>query len=872
MGTFGRTNVKTSVFWLMTAAVSFGSAHLVCAGNTRTSLLAPARREFQRGEELLTIARDGTAAMVIVTPAEAPAPVRFAAEELKAYLDRMTGAEFRIVPTPPPDGKAFVLGDCPAVRQVGVDVNSIARDGYAIRTVGPTVYIAGRDDGTAASEILTTLRGDELTKVLPKTELYPALSVSSWDFDRGTLYGVYRLLEELGVRWFFPGTRGEVVPMVRDLTLRAFSLLEEPHYILRHVGSDRWVLSRVARSKFPHVNPAEYRELGWTGRVNRLWLLRMRGSSPWFAFNHRPPRLRWEERFGAEHPEYFALLPDGSRDFKRLQGGSRRTGHLCYTSREMYGETLNDVSAYFTGQTAGSRGIPEQFHTSDNRGWGIAASYGDSVSMLPHDSFRACQCPACRPLQHPEADRWVRDSGLVWPFVSRLADEVLGRFPEKLVFCLAYSSYTAVPDGMARLPDNVMVGLCPHIGPRKHNKTYNLTTLEARQRVVQLAERWHGVNSLPLLGWFHHLYGYATKRCGVPMLIPHTLAALSRDLTATTRLMHVEFDPDFIILEHINRYVLQRVLFNPDEDVDALLDDYCERFYGPASGVIRPLLTDLESRCVALTESDAGQLATWETHFPEPVIRGYRQAADKAVKLTEGTAHADAAEVFSRYFVGAMERGFALYVRTFRDVANSPAARVTARRAAGAIVVDGALSEPGWQPLATGSFLSNVSGKPTEPRTELRLLYDAETLYVAFVGHDPKAPTLPTVEGACDYVEIFLDPDRDRSSYYWLMVDLAARVTAIRFPGGSAAPDTTWQSGVKAAAAKHADRWVLEVALPRRAMQNGQTVPANGRWGANFCRTQQYPPTETDRFSGTSPLLRGKFHQPDLFGYLVFGE
>jgi hypothetical protein len=32
------------------------------------------------------------------------------------------------------------------------------------------------------------------------------------------------------------------------------------------------------------------------------------------------------------------------------------------------------------------------------------------------------------------------------------------------------------------------------------------------------------------------------------------------------------------------------------------------------------------------------------------------------------------------------------------------------------------------------------------------------------------------------------------------------------------------------------------------------------------------PPREADRYSSWSPLLRGKFHQPDLFGHLVFGN
>jgi len=40
-----------------------------------------------------------------------------------------------------------------------------------------------------------------------------------WYFERGTLNGTYRFLEELGVRWFFQGPKGTVVPERKKLTV-----------------------------------------------------------------------------------------------------------------------------------------------------------------------------------------------------------------------------------------------------------------------------------------------------------------------------------------------------------------------------------------------------------------------------------------------------------------------------------------------------------------------------------------------------------------------------------------------------------------------------------------------------------------------------
>jgi hypothetical protein len=49
----------------------------------------------------------------------------------------------------------------------------------------------------------------------------------------GVLYGAYRLLEELGVRWYAPGALGEVVRPSRSLRLPDHEILEAPQYVTR---------------------------------------------------------------------------------------------------------------------------------------------------------------------------------------------------------------------------------------------------------------------------------------------------------------------------------------------------------------------------------------------------------------------------------------------------------------------------------------------------------------------------------------------------------------------------------------------------------------------------------------------------------------
>jgi uncharacterized protein DUF4838/glycosyl hydrolase family 67 len=396
--------------------------------------------ELTKGSHTVQLAK-----AVIVVPDGAPAPVRFAGQELKEHLDLMIGTSFRVVTSIPAHGAAIVLGDCAGARQAGINVKTIARDGYAIRTQGQTIFIAGTDDATAKSEILFKAKtpfGRKASRYAMEKEL----GAATWDFQRGTLYGVYRFLEELGVRWFLPGEKGRVVPRKKDLAIQAFSLREEPVYILRKTGRITWQWYMLKSARIRRVvNVKEFEDLDWDGRGLRLWFLRMRHSSEWFAFNHRPTRLLLEQRYSKAHPEYFAVRPNGQRDLKPQSG---RTGHLCYTHPGVLEITQSDINDYFAGKTGKEMGFTPHLIALNphNRGWPANAIYGRTVSLLPHDSFRGCECPNCLAVTHKDKPRPAWHSELVWQFVVKAAKWLASAHPDKLIVCLAYASYSEKPE------------------------------------------------------------------------------------------------------------------------------------------------------------------------------------------------------------------------------------------------------------------------------------------------------------------------------------------------------------------------------------------------------------------------------------------
>ena len=809
------------------------------------------------------LAAAGKARFDIVVPAQAPPALRFAGEELKRYLDRITGAAFRIVEKPGAV-PAIVLGDGPQLRQAGVEVVNLARDGFAVRVHPELVLIAGHDEPGTKGQILFQTHG--------KSSRDRALTNdAAWDFERGTLNGVYQFLERCGCRWFLPGPKGEVVPETPALGVACYELTAEPAFALRVFGQTHWRRAAQRHVPIQDLLSKEIAQLKMNALANRWWLVRNRASSEWFAFNHRPPRTRWEDRFGASNPEFFAVLPDGTRDL----GGNtsrRHTGHLCYSERGVFRETVADVEAYFAGKTAGDRGIPEKYWTSGgaNQGWAANACYGDTVSMLPHDGFRGCRCDMCMAKTATKGTRWEKHSNLVWPFVAQVAGKVGASYPEKLIICLAYSSYSVVPDGLD-LPNNVIVGVCPY----RLNKIYNIVDKASYTELFGLVEQLSHANDMPLLFWFHHLYRLGMRQAssyGVPMLLPHFFKQFIPDLAKYGRLFFCEMDHDSIMLEHLNRYVVMRLLFSPEADVDAILADYATAFYGPAAPHIAPLLETIERNSVKIAATGADRHEIWKQIYNEETMASFAAAGRKAAAAAEGTAHSNAVQLFNTFVIGHLKAGRYRYVGQFNDKEKQRVATLSVPRAAAVPVLDGKLNEPCWETAATRPLVTNIDGKPTTWLTTAKVTRTDDRIYCAFVCTDPRLQQNGQREMILkeDYVEVFFDQNPADDVFHQVLIYPAGRVLDFSCNRRTRKNDSNWSSKAGFGISVDGECWTIEIAVPIAAVGGGGAALKGQVWGANFCRTILNPPVSNDKFSSSSPFMMGSFRQPDLFSKLVF--
>jgi hypothetical protein len=201
---------------------------------------------------------------------------------------------------------------------------------------------------------------------------------------------------------------------------------------------------------------------------------------------------------------------------------------------------------------------------------------------------------------------------------------------------------------------------------------------------------------------------------------------------------------------------------------------------------------------------------------------------------------------------------------------------VRAIRLASPVAVDGVLDEPVWQ---TGQPISNFTqrdpdeGAPSSQRTEVRLAYDDDALYVGARLYDTAPDSILArlsrrdlfVPG--DQFALFLDPLHDRRSGYYFMMSAAGT----QFDGtllNDSWDDDSWDGVWKGAAKVDSLGWTAEMRIPYTQLRFA-SVDKSCLWGVNFKRVLQrrnesayvvYQPKRGSGFVSRFPDLVGIEH------------
>lgn len=404
--------------------------------------------------------------------------------------------------------------------------------------------------------------------------------------DRGTLYAVYEVLESGGCRWFLPGPTGEVIPKIPVLTIPTGEQLHQPAFYQREISSPG----------APGMTKAEVVDWEVKNRLNRDFNLRSeagwaeRGGFiqwQWIAHNYNFI-LPTEEKFKT-HPEWFALYKN-----RRVKLG-KESANICTTNAEVIDYFADFVIQWF----------------SDN-------PEGSIFPLSPPDGLiRWCECPECLKLggRNFTAGAEGSMSRRQITFVNAIARKVGVKFPDRKILLLAYQNFVDPVEGMKMEP-NVIVQ------PVNYGAFGKSMDDPANQRQRERFEGWSRISDPKsgTPGIWDYLLLQVDSLSG-PRLTPLPLA---RVMAENIRFLHQLGGRYYFTqagpVSDVNPFVFYaaaKLLWNPDTDLEALLKDFCDKFYGPAGTAMFEYWNFLED---AVTKSDWNP-ATWpEITLPSSLV------------------------------------------------------------------------------------------------------------------------------------------------------------------------------------------------------------------------------------------------------------
>lgn len=505
------------------------------------------------------LVRDGKpVAEVYVAEAKPSGHLNLLVRELVDVVRLTSGATLAVATNPPAaDKPAIVIGDCDESRKVGIDAAKIPVEGFVVKTAPNRVYLVG------------------------STVALPAGSTEYADWsNEAAAWAVADFLERfVGVRWYWPtAVGGRCISPAASLVVPPVHYADQPAFRLRHFYPDYfWTLPQNARWFDNEVLPFAPGAIpeGVTQVVMSTYLPLVRGGSSWIypIKVHEPQRL-WKYNspdWLRAHASMFALKKDGTRNWSMF----------CYSSQEVLDRLIAGCEALW-----------------DKKDNGVYPSWvtPTCATVSPADDAMDCNCEACLTTAKKGGPSLIM--GL---FVKRMCEEVKKRWPDKKVIYLPYWNYQSCPEGVD-YPDNLEIQLCLTGHPMALMRQV-AARQEAEANIRAWSQKVHG----PITTW-----DYSDRGSGWtygPFQYPHVV----RDFYKANRaIVAGTFLNGGIMTDWTTTaptlYVWMRTLWNPDLDVDAVLDEMCMRLYGKAGGTVRELLR---------LECDRWETGIWKTNLPD---------------------------------------------------------------------------------------------------------------------------------------------------------------------------------------------------------------------------------------------------------------
>ena len=713
---------------------------------------------------------------------------RIAIEEMTNAISRAYGRQVPWVARPTAGKVSIVVGTNEWSAAAGIDVRTLPRDGFVMKTVGGRIFIAGRDSPVANAAVSIRRGGG-----VPAGEY-------------ATLFGVYEFLERFaGCRFYFPGELGEIVPRRSSIAVPCGEMRVKPDMMARRVYSGGGSKPKAYDGLWFEDRPknSDGKALNW---------LRLRMETECHPCCHGLNKFKYLDRFGKSKPEYFALLTNGTRSNNPKMP---HPGQLCLTSG-IYEEIYQDVRAYFKGEKASTRGL---------KGWGNNCVGGRYVDIMCQDGMAACHCPDCQAEyarckeiygKDPDyANNWATE--IVWSNTCQIARRLTEEGIKGTVTQMAYFPYRHVP--RMEIPANVDVMVAEH-GP------WSVLYPEKMKLQIDEIKSWAEKLGRPVWIWtYPGKYG-SQAYPGVPHVTPKCIGVFYKAAAPYIFGSFMESESDRFLYNYLNYYVVSRIFWDGKADVDAILREHYDLMFGAAAPEMQAFFEALEEKwthevvgktvetALGPTVIRATDTMLWGEIYSPAVLAEYDSLlARAAAKAPAGSLEARRVALFRREFFD----GLHVQMKAFHEKQAKVKALVwkAAKDPAGALAVD--------HPFGNGARSAGpaVATRATAWKT-------ASDLVVEVDCDEPRMADAVAVDRAVDDeeiwkdngVELFLNVSGDRTNYYHFFANSKGSFTdmaCVKAGAGFAKNDVTWNSGGKVETSLRQGGWKARFTIPLKA-------------------------------------------------------
>ncbi len=534
----------------------------------------------------------------VVLNAQAPEPLKLAAQELSYYLGELAG---RPMPTISPSQTAQYTGTLFRV----LDLKALA--------------------GTYAE--MTNHQAQGLFPATPVNVEREGREVifRAWPY-RNVLWSVWEFLDRQGIKFLYPDAHGDFIPAGRGIQpdVAPFQYTPSTDYIYANFGVE---FLREDPDAFLHF---------WRNRWTLTWGGHQRDAFGGDEVPKRPmpaytPKPDYVEDFDGyphnfrnvvpnrileQHPSWCGILTNqewaawvGADKLNQRLPPSQNNCNFDMTNPELRQFVINKAIDVWNGH------LP----------W-----YGPIYWLLPEDAILFSEDSASLALRTPLEEDPVpftfpyahSVSGDYYEFISQVAAGLQNALPEAMVGAMAYSNTHRPPDRTNPLPDNVLIDICMY-GVRNLPMS-SPKNAAMRDRLVT----WSG-----LAKHFRH-YDYDLIHCETgPLRMPVPLVSSLADRAEFFHAHNMlsggtQADLDTLPYNPWNYYAYPRFHWNVNLDPQVVLQDFFTGYFREAAAPMLSYYTTVERFIIANNVSLQGRGYDYGLRvgaFPINVLRKMNQ-------------------------------------------------------------------------------------------------------------------------------------------------------------------------------------------------------------------------------------------------------